>query len=324
MKNQLMSTLRQMTQTSHAATLLVAALLAIVNPAAAQVPTAQVDKDLGPTLSRITQDRVMYLGHRESATPFSFVIPDPEVIGRDTYAGYSWDICMKIADALEKRFGQSIEVRPLTMSANTRIMMVKVGIADIECGSTTNNVARQKLVAFSNTFYIAEVRVLVRKDEGIRSLSDLNGKRVVTTLGTTADRLIKQVAFARNMRLDYVIGRSHAESIALMNEGKADAYVGDDAIIAAVRGESPLREQMVFLDESLSTEPYGLMLPRDDPQFKKFVDEVLVDLMKSGELARLYDKWFMNPIPPQGINLQMPMSEKLKAAIAHPNDKPVN
>lgn len=210
------------------------------------------------------------------------------------------------------------------MPANTRIMMVKVGIATMDCGSTTNTVARQKLVAFSNTFYVADVRIMVNKDKGIRSLGDLNGRRVVTTLGTTADRLIKQQAFARNLSIDYVIGRNYAESMALMNAGRADAFVGDDAIIAAERVGSPLKDKLAFLDETLSTEPYGLMLPRDDPQFKKFVDEVLVDLMNSGELARLYDKWFMNPIPPQGINLQMPMSEKLKAAIANPNDKPVN
>ena len=321
MKKPIMNTFRLMTPGLSAATLLLAAFLSAANPAAAQTA-----KDPGPTLGRIAEERVIYLGHREAAMPFSYVIPnfDPKSGGRDEVAGYSWEICGKIAEALEKRVGQKIEVRPVTMPANTRIMMVKVGIADIECGSSTNNVARQKLVAFSNTFYVADVRIMVRKDKGIRSLADLNGRRVVTTLGTTADRLIKQQAFARNLSIDYVIGRNHAESMALMNEGKADAYVGDDTIIAAERAGSPLRDQLVFLDETLSTEPYGLMLPRDDPQFKKLVDEVLVGLMQSGELARLYDKWFMSPIPPRGINLQMPMSEKLKAAIANLDDKPEN
>ncbi len=319
MKKPMMSALRLTTPGSFAATLLLAAFLSVANPA-----TAQADKDPGPTLGRIAEERVIYLGHRESAIPFSYVIPNTERVGGDSYAGYSWDICLKIADALEKRVGQKIEVRPVTMPANARTMMVKVGIADIECGSSTNNVARQKLVAFSNTFYVADVRILVRKDSGIRSLGDLNGRRVVTTLGTTADRLIKQQAFARNLTIDYLVGRSHAESMALMNEGKADAYIGDDVIIAAQRARAPFRDKLAFLDETLATEPYGLMLRRDDPQFKKFVDDVLVDLMKSGELARLYEKWFMNPIPPDGINLEMQMSEKLKAAIANPNDKPAN
>lgn len=314
-----MTTLRQIMHRLSAATPLLAALLFAANPAAAQAGAGA-----GQTLGRIAGERVIYLGHREAARPFSYVIPAAEVNGRDSFAGYSWDICLKVVDALEKRIGQKIEVRPVTMPANTRIMMVKVGIATMDCGSTTNTVARQKLAAFSNTFYVADVRIMVNKDKGIRSLGDLNGRRVVTTLGTTADRLIKQQAFARNLNIDYVAGNSHAESMALMNAGKADAYVGDDAIIAAQRAGSPLRDRLAFLDETLASEPYGLVLPRDDPQFKKFVDEVLVDLMRSGELARLYDKWFMNPIPPDGINLQMPMSEKLKAAIANPNDKPVN
>ncbi len=320
MKNQLMNGLRKMTQRLPAISLL-AALLAVANPAAAQAPATT---ELGPTLSRIAEDGTIYLGFREAATPFSYVIPNYGGAQRDAIAGYSWDICRKVAEAAELRVGKPVKVSPVTMTANARIMMVKVGIADIECGSTTNNVARQKLVAFSDTFYVAEVKVMVRKDSGIRSLGDLGGKRVVTTLGTTADRLVKQLAATRGFSMTYLIGRSHNESMTLMNTGKADAYVGDDAIIAVQRGSSPLKDEFVFLDESLSTEPYGLMLPKDDPQFKKFVDGVLVGLMQSGELARIYDKWFMNPIPPKDINLQMPMSEKLKAAIANPNDTPVN
>ncbi len=320
MKNQLMNGLRKMTQRLSTASLL-AALLAVANPAAAQAPD---DKELGPTLSRIAEDGTIHLGYREAATPFSFVIPGYGGGARDAITGYSWDICRKIAEAAQARLGRPVKVRPVTMTANAWIMMVKIGMADIECGSTTNNVARQKQVAFSNTFYVADVKVMVRKDSGIRSLGDLDGKRVVTTLGTTADRLVKQLAATRALSLTYLIGRSHGESMALINAGKADAYVGDDAIIAAQRAGSPLKDQLVFLDDALATEPYGLILPKDDPQFKKFVDGVLVGLMQSGELARIYDKWFMNPIPPKDVNLQMPMTEKLKAVIANPNDTPVN
>jgi glutamate/aspartate transport system substrate-binding protein len=211
---------------------------------------------------------------------------------------------------------------PVVVSANSRIMMVKVGMADLECGATTNNVARQKQVAFSNTFYVAEVRLMVRKDSGIKRIADLANKRVVTTLGTTADRLVKQAALANNITMQYLMGRNHVESMGMIVRGEADAYVGDDAIIAGERAKASMNDQLVFLDEVLATEPYGIMLPRDDPQFKKLVDDVLVGLMQSGEFARIYDKWFINPIPPQGINLQMPMSDKLKAAIANPNDRP--
>ncbi len=320
MKNQLMNGLRKMTQRLPAISLL-AALLAVANPAAAQAPATT---ELGQTLSRIAEDGTIYLGFREAATPFSYVIPGDGGEKHDAIAGYSWDICRKIAEATQARLGRPVKVNAVTMTANARIMMVKIGMADIDCGSTTNTVARQKLVTFSDTIYIAETKVMVRKDSGIRSLGDLGGKRVVVTLGTTADRLVKQLAATRALNLTYLIGRSHGESMALMNSGKADAYVGDDAIIAAQRAGSPLKDEFVFLDDSLSTEPYGLMLPKEDPQFKKFVDGVLVGLMQSGELARIYDKWFMNPIPPKGINLQMPMTEKLQAVIANPNDTPVN
>ena len=213
---------------------------------------------------------------------------------------------------------------PVTVSPNSRIMMVKVGMADLECGATTNNVARQKQVAFSNTFYVAEVRLMVRKDSGIKRVADLANKRVVTTLGTTADRLVKQAALANNITMQYLMGRSHVESMGMIIRGEADAYVGDDAVIAGERANASMNDQLVFLDEVLATEPYGIMLPRDDPQFKKLVDDVIVGLMQSGEFSRIYDKWFINPIPPNGINLQMPMSDKLKAAIANPNDRPAN
>jgi len=199
---------------------------------------------------------------------------------------------------------------------------VKVGMADLECGATTNNVARQKQVAFSNTIYVANVRLMVRKDSGIKRVADLANKRVVTTLGTMADRLIKQAALANNITIQNLMGRSHTESMGMIIRGEADAYVGDDAIIAGERANSSIQEQLVFLDEVLATEPYGIMLRREDPQFKTLVDDTIVGLMRSGELERIYNKWFMNPIPPNGANLQMPMSEKLKAAIANPNDRP--
>ena len=187
---------------------------------------------------------------------------------------------------------------PVVVSANSRIMMVKVGMADLECGATTNNVARQKQVAFSNTFYVAEVRLMVRKDSGIKRIADLANKRVVTTLGTTADRLVKQAALANNITMQYLMGRNHAESMGMIVRGEADAYVGDDAIIAGERAKASMNDQLVFLDEVLATEPYGIMLPKDDPQFKKLVDDVIGGLMQSGEFARIYDKWFINPIPP--------------------------
>jgi len=319
MTNPIMNTLRQMTQSVRYSLLLLAALLTVANPAAAQ--TAAAPGNMGPTLNKIASAGALYAAHREAATPFSYVASGEQ--GAPVY-GFSWELCQHVAKATNERLGREIRMVPVTVSANARIMMVKVGMADLECGATTNNVARQKQVGFSNTIYVAEVRVMVRKESGIKRMADLANKRVVTTLGTTADRLVKQVALANNITMQYLIGRNHIESMGMLARGEADAYVGDDAIIAGERAKSSMKDQLVFLDEVLATEPYGLMLPRDDPQFKKLVDDVIVGLMQSGEFARIYDKWFMNPIPPQGINLQMPMSDKLKAAIANPNDRPVN
>lgn len=317
MKNPIMNTLRQMKQHLCYSLLLVAALLFVANPAAAQ--TAAAPGNMGPTLNKIASTGVLYAAHREAAIPFSYVASG--AVDAEVY-GYSWELCQHVARAVNERLGREIRMVPVVVSANSRIMMVKVGMADLECGATTNNVARQKQVAFSNTFYVAEVRLMVRKDSGIKRIADLANKRVVTTLGTTADRLVKQAALANNITMQYLMGRNHVESMGMIVRGEADAYVGDDAIIAGERAKASMNDQLVFLDEVLATEPYGIMLPRDDPQFKKLVDDVLVGLMQSGEFARIYDKWFINPIPPQGINLQMPMSDKLKAAIANPNDRP--
>lgn len=319
MKNPIMTTLRKITMTFRSSALLLAAALAFALPAAAQTPPAPAD--LGPTLSKIARTGSLFVAHREDAVPFSYFGDKAE---DGPVYGYSWEICQHVVKSVNARLGREVRVVPVTVSANSRIMMVKVGMADLECGSTTNSVARQKQVAFSNTIYTADVRIMVRKDGGIKRVADLSNKRVVTTLGTTADRLVRLAALANNITVQFVIGRNHSESMAMLVRGEADAFVGDDAIIAAARARSATGDQYILLDDVLSTEPYGIMLRLGDPQFKKLVDEVIVGLMRSGEFARIYDKWFMNPIPPNGINFQMPMSEPLKAAIANPNDQPIN
>ena len=314
-----MKKLRQIKHHIFSSATLLAALLVFANPVNAQTPV--VTGGMGPTLSKIASSGILFAAHREAAIPFSYVVgvePDAPIYG------YSWEICGHIAKAVQQRIGQEVKVVPVTVSANSRIMMVKVGMAQLECGATANNVARQKQVAFSNTIYVADVRLMVRKSSGIKRIADLANKRVVTTLGTTADRLIKQAALANNITIQHLMGRSHPESMDMVIRGEADAYVGDDAILAGVRANSSLKDDLDFLDESLATEPYGIMLPRDDPAFKRLVDETIVGLMKSGEFEQIYDKWFMNPIPPKGVILNMPISEKLKAAIANPNDRPAN
>jgi glutamate/aspartate transport system substrate-binding protein len=295
--------------------------LAVAGTALAQQAAAPARPDLGPTLNRVAGTGNLYLGHREAAIPFSYVMPGLE---NNYVFGYSWDICQRVVEAVGKRVGRPVQAVPVSVSANNRLMMVKTGMADIECGATTNNVARQKQVAFSVTFYVSEVRVMVRNGAGIQNVAGLAGKRVVTTAGATSDRLIKAAALTENITLTYLVGRDHGESMAMLQRGEADAFVADDAILGALRASSPAPTDFVFLPGSLAKEPYGLVLRREDPQFKQLVDETLIGLMQSGELAKIYDKWFMQPIPPVGAVLEMPMSDLLKAAIANPNDKPAN
>ena len=316
-----MNLISQFVRNTRSAVLLAIAALAVAaGPATAQTAPGAAG-DLGPTLKRIDAAGVIYVGHRDAATPFSYVTP-----GLENYYvyGYSWDICQHIVKAVGERLGKPVRSVPVAVSSNARILMVKIGMADLECGATTNNVARQKQVAFSNTFYVAEVKIMVRKNSGIKTVADLANKRAVTTSGSTADRLIKGAALSSNVTMNYLIGRSHDESMGMLLRGEADAYAADDAILAAQRAASPTPAEFVFLDGNLAVEPYGIMLPKDDPLFKKLVDDTLVGLMQSGELARIYDRWFLEPIPPTGGILNMPMSDRLKAAIANPNDRPAN
>lgn len=277
------------------------------------------EADLGPTLKRIADTGTVYLGYSEAGVPFSYLSED-----KVTPVGYSIDICRQIVKAVETKLGKSVNVVPVLLPPNTRFLMVKTRMADIECGGSTHTVAREKLVDFSDTFFVSEVKVMVRADAGIHSLNDLAGKRVLTTSATTAERLIKMAALQRNMAITLIVGRNHAEAMAIMESGGADAYVADDAILAGRRAGAAHPEAYALLPESLSVEPYGLSINRDDPQFKQLVDETLVGMMRSGAMATLYAKWFTQPIPPRGINLELPMSPLNKASFDFPNDRPVN
>ena len=204
MKNWIMNTIRLDVTLFRSLTLLLTTLLVVAFPVAAQTPAAP--DNLGPTLSKVARSGTLFAAHRESAVPFSFLGDKAE---EGTVYGYSWEICQHVAKAVNERLGREVRVVPVTVSANSRIMMVKVGMADLECGATTNSVARLKQAAFSNTIYVAGVRVMVRKDSGVKRIADLADKRVVTTLGTTADRLVKLAALANNITIQFVIGRNH-------------------------------------------------------------------------------------------------------------------
>ena len=275
---------------------------------------------LGPTLSRIAESGEIFLAHREASVPFSYVLAD-----RVTPAGYSWDVCQRVVKAIEEKLGKPIQVVPVVASAYGRMMQVKVGMADIECGSTTNTIGRQRQVAFSNTFFASEIRILVRAGSGIKSFDDLNGKRIVTTAATTAERMVRQFTTQRGMVVKQISERTNFSSFGRLERGEADAFVNDDAILLGVRANSKTPEGFVLLESAgMSVEPYGLVMRNDDPVFKATVDQALVKLMQSGEMVQIYDKWFNQPIPPNSYVLGMPLSDLNKAVFANPNDRPAN
>lgn len=275
---------------------------------------------LGPTLSRISETGQIFMAHREAAIPFSYVLAD-----RVTPAGYSWDICQRVAKAIEEKLGKPLQIVPVVASAYARMMQVKVGMADIECGSTTNTIGRQRQVAFSNTVFASEVRILVRADSGIKSIDDLNGKRIVTTAATNAERMVRQFTIQRGMAVKQMSERTNFSSFGRLERGEADAFVNDDAILLGQRANSKMPENYVLLETSgLSVEPYGLVLRNEDTVFKATVDQALVKLMQSGEIEQIYNKWFTQPIPPNNQTLGLPLSDLNKAVFANPNDRPAN
>lgn len=269
------------------------------------------------TLVRIAARQALYVGYREAALPFSYVLPRQSVP-----TGYFWDICSHVFKAVDERLGLAVPLVPVAVTDNARTMMLKTGITDLDCGAAGNTVGRQKQVSFSTNVYVSEIKVMVNQSAGITNFEQLADKRVVTVAGSTAERHIKLAALARNITLQHVLANTPAEAMAVLAKGGAEAYVGEDAELAAQRAGSP--GNFVLLDAALATEPFAIMLPKDDPVWKKLVDDTLAGLMQSGELARIYDKWFMNPIPPAGINLNLPMPALLKAAIQQPDDTPVN
>ncbi len=281
----------------------------------ASLPAVQAQGVTTPTLDRIREHGAIYIAYREASIPFSYMIGD-EVVG------YSTDICDRIVGAIREKLGNpTLKVVQVPTTSFSRILMLMTGSIDLECGSTTNTKIRQQRIAFSVTTFVSGVKVLVRKDAGIERIADLAGKAVVTTSGTTTERLVKTVLAARNLPAARSrTAAKHMDSFALVASGQADAFVLDEPILAGLLANSPDAGKLKLLEENFGFEPYGIGIRRDDPEFKKLVDDTIIGMMKSGELEKLYDKWFMSPIPPNNVNLQIPMSEMLRDLLRNPND----
>lgn len=271
---------------------------------------------MADTLQKIKDTGTITIGHRESSIPFSYLD------GNQKPVGYSMELCNKIVDAVKKELKMPALVTKLTpVTSQTRIPLMTNGTIDLECGSTTNSLERQKQVAFGVTTFVSPVRMVVKADSGIKTLDDLNGKAVATTTGTTSDRYIKQNEKGHNIDVKNVYGKDHAESFLMVETGRAAAFVMDEVLLAGFIANAKNPKDFAIVGPALSTEPYGIMLRKDDPQFKALVDKTLSGLMKSGEINKIYAKWFTSAIPPKNVNLNLPMNAQLQEAIKHPNDK---
>lgn len=294
-------------------TKLVAALIATGAIAA----TAQA-QELTGTLKKVKDTGTITVGHRESSVPFSYLDDKQQPVG------YAMDLCMKIVDAVKTELklpNLKVNLQPVTSS--NRIPLLQNGTIDLECGSTTNSVVRQQQVAFGPTYFVVNVTAAVKRSSNINSLADLAGKTVSTTSGTTSVPLLKAYEKTKHADVKEIYGKDHAESFLLMADDRAQAFVMDDILLAGQIANSRNPGDFKIIQESLRQEPYSMMLRKDDPQFKALVDKTIGGVMKSGEIERIYFKWFQSPIPPKGININFPMTPAIREAFKNPNDKGV-
>lgn len=273
-------------------------------------------EELSGTLKKIKALGAITIGYRESSIPFSYLDNRAQPIG------YAIDLCMKIVDAVKLKLNMpDLEVRTQPVTSSNRIPLLKNGTIDLECGSTTNSMVRQKQVSFGPTYFLINVTAAVKKSSGITTIAQLDGKTVSTTSGTTSVPLLRSYQRGREVRVKEIYGKDHAEAFLLMAEDRAVAFVMDDILLAGQIANAKKPELYKILPESLRREPYSMMLRRDDPQFKALVDQAVGDVMRSGEIVGIYEKWFTQPIPPRNRNLHFPLSDALREAFRDPNDK---
>jgi len=270
------------------------------------------------TLKKIKDSGSVTMGVRESSGALSYTLGDGK------YVGYHVEICQHVLADVQKQLGLAkLEIKYQPVTSQNRIPLVQNGTVDIECGSTTNNLTRQKDVAFAVTTFVEEVRIAVKANSGISSIGQLNGKNVATTTGTTSVQTLRKHERATGVDFKEVFGKDHADSFLLLESGRADAFVMDGSLLAGNIAKSKNPADFKIVGEVLSVEPIAIMIRKDDAGFKKAVDDSIKAMMKSGEIAKLYDKWLMQPIPPANARVGLAMSDNLKAAIASPNDRPM-
>jgi glutamate/aspartate transport system substrate-binding protein len=292
---------------------------AVAAPAAAPASSGPANPALtdSAVLRKIRDTGLITIGHRLTSIPFSYLDSKLRPVG------YSMDLCQRVVEAIRTGLDlRDLEVKMVAVTSATRMPLVANGSVDLECGVTTNTLERQKTQAFSVTTFVAASRLLAKKESEIRTLEDLRGKVVASTIATTSIRYLNNVNDSRKLDMRIVAGQDDTDAFQMVLNDRAVAFAMDDVLLRSLQANAPNPGDYSISEETLSVEPYGIGLPKDDPVFKQLVDSVLVDLFRSGEIHAIYRKWFQLPIPPKGINLQLPMSESLKRAISQPTDDP--
>ena len=294
---------------SHAFVLRPLWLLALALPALAGAQTSTLDK--------IKQSGTMTLAYRESSIPFSYLDDKAQP------TGFGFEICEKIADRVKAATGRAdLKKQYQAVTSANRIPLLQNGTIDIECGSTTNNSERGKQVSFAINYFYTGTRFLVKAGTHVNKLADLAGKTVVSTTGTTNFQIIRRLNEEQKLGIDLLGAKDHAESALMVQTGRAVAFAMDDILLYGLRAAAQDPKSLEVVGEPIQVEPYAIMVRKDDPAFKKLVDDTLAGMMKSGEFEALYKKWFQSPIPPKGINLNAPMSKELQDNLKALSDKP--
>ena len=265
------------------------------------------------TLDKIKKTGTITVGHRDASIPFSYYDDKQQPVG------YAVDICMRIVSAVKQELKlSSIQVNYQLVTSANRIPLMANGTIDLECGSTTNNLDRQKQVWFTNTHFVTANRWVAKKSSNIKALTDLKGKTIVSTAGTTNIKQITEINAAQNLGLNIISANGHPEAFQMVETGRAVAFVMDDILLYSLAAQSRTPNDYAISASALSVEPYGIMIRKDDEAFKKVVDKATAELYSSGAIKPIYEKWFLKPVPPKGINLNVPMSDPLKKVFAKP------
>ncbi|MCC8373584.1 MULTISPECIES: amino acid ABC transporter substrate-binding protein [Photorhabdus] len=273
-------------------------------------------EELTGTLKKVKDDGVIIVGHRESSVPFAYYDNHQKVVG------YSQDYSNLIVEAVKKKLDMpNLQVKLIPVTSQNRIPLLQNGTYDFECGSTSNNLERQKQVTFSNSIFIITTRLLTKKGSGIKDFPDLAGKNVVVSAGTTSEILLNKLNDEKNMKMRIISAKDHGDSFRTLESGRAIAFMVDDALLAGERAKAKKPDQWEIVGTPQSREAYGCISRKDDLQFKKLIDETIVQAQTSGEAEKSFERWFKHPIPPKNLNLNFSLSDEMKALFKSPNDK---